>query len=116
MSASKQKSRCFKGEIDLTSSYLDKNELEDMALHETEDTKVFQKFKERTAMEPHQVLRYCRGSFPLWASTDNQPDEEKIPKCPCGAKQIFEFQVMPQLLNDLKVDSPGDSVDTCTDS
>ncbi|XP_028852366.1 programmed cell death protein 2-like isoform X2 [Denticeps clupeoides] len=102
---------------------LDENELEDMALHETEDTKVFQKFKERTAVEPHQVLRYCRGSSPLWVSADNQPDEEKIPKCPCGAKRIFEFQVMPQLLNDLKVDSPGVSVDwgtlavySCADS
>lgn len=106
-----------------TDNDLDENELEDMALHETLDSKVVQKFKQRTSAEPHQVLRYDRGGAPLWVSSQHKPLEENIPRCPCGAKRIFEFQVMPQLLIHLKVDSTDASIDwgtllvyTCADS
>lgn len=99
------------------------NELEDMALHETQDSKVVQRFKRRISAEPHQVLRYDRGGSPLWVSSEHEPLEENIPRCPCGAKRIFEFQVMPQLLINLKVDSTEASIDwgtlvvyTCADS
>lgn len=34
---------------------LEESELESMALHESQDSKIFQKFKERTAADPHQV-------------------------------------------------------------
>lgn len=34
---------------------LEDNELESMALHETQDSKVFQRFKDRVANEPEQV-------------------------------------------------------------
>ncbi|XP_036402090.1 programmed cell death protein 2 [Megalops cyprinoides] len=112
--------------LDCSSSAADvlqEEELEEMAMHETEENKVFQKFKERTAPEPHQVLRYCRRGPPLWVSAKGIPNAEVIPCCPCGAKRIFEFQVMPQLLNHLKVDSPQASIDwgtlavyTCEDS
>ncbi|XP_075453144.1 programmed cell death protein 2 isoform X2 [Ascaphus truei] len=102
---------------------LDEQELEAMAKHETKDDMVFNSFKRRIALEPEQVLRYCRGGEPLWISHQNVPAEEEIPNCPCGAKRIFEFQVMPQLLNHLKVDSLGESIDwgilavfTCTDN
>ncbi|KAM9558852.1 programmed cell death protein 2 [Salvelinus alpinus] len=98
-------------------------ELENMAMHETEDGKVFQKFKRRIASEPHQVLRYFRDGSPLWVSSEHVPVEKGIPHCSCGSRRIFEFQVMPQLLNDLKVDSPDASIDwgtlavyTCADS
>lgn len=86
-------------------------DLEDMAMHETEETKVFQRFKKRIAPEPHQVLRYCRGGLPLWVSAQHIPSDEAIPPCVCGSKRIFEFQVMPQLLNSLGVDSTGASID-----
>ncbi|XP_012669778.2 programmed cell death protein 2 isoform X2 [Clupea harengus] len=110
-------------ETNPTDNDLDENELEDMALHETQDSKVVQKFKQRTSVEPHQVLRYERGGSPLWVSSEHKPHEENIPKCPCGAKRFFEFQVMPQLLINLKVDSTDASIDwgtlvvyTCADS
>ena len=38
------------------------SELEDMAMHETQDTKVFQKFKQRIQTEPHQVRTLFRGT------------------------------------------------------
>ncbi|XP_062375378.1 programmed cell death protein 2 [Sardina pilchardus] len=106
-----------------TDNDLDENELEGMAFHETQDSKVVQIFKQRTSVEPHQVLRYERGGVPLWVSSEHKTLEENIPKCPCGAKRIFEFQIMPQLLINLKVDSTDASIDwgtllvyTCADS
>ncbi|XP_062850915.1 programmed cell death protein 2 [Trichomycterus rosablanca] len=98
-------------QADMTPSDLEENELEAMALHESPDTKVFQKFKECIAIEPHQVLRYCREGCPLWVSSKHVPSKAEIPKCPCGADRIFEFQIMPQLLNSLKVDRPDASID-----
>ncbi|KAM4743619.1 programmed cell death protein 2 [Anableps anableps] len=86
-------------------------DLEEMALHETEENKVFQRFKKKIASEPHQVIRYSRGGCPLWVSSNHVPSEEDIPPCTCGAKRAFEFQVMPQLLNSLCVDSTGASID-----
>ncbi|XP_061846903.1 programmed cell death protein 2 isoform X2 [Colius striatus] len=103
---------------------LDEETLEAMAKHETEEDKIFQMFKERVAAEPEQVIRYCRGGEgPVWVSGENIPEEKDIPHCSCGAKRIFEFQIMPQLLNHLKVDSLGESIDwgtlvvyTCADN
>ncbi|KAK0149521.1 Programmed cell death protein 2 [Merluccius polli] len=86
-------------------------DLEEMAMHETEDSKVFQQFRKRTAAEPHQVLRYSRDGCPLWVSSQHIPSDQDIPSCTCGAKRSFEFQVMPQLLNSLCVDSTGASID-----
>ncbi|XP_054990977.1 programmed cell death protein 2 [Sorex araneus] len=98
-------------------------ELESMAKHESREDKIFQKFKTKIALEPEQILRYGRGIVPVWISGENIPQEKDIPDCPCGAKRIFEFQVMPQLLNHLKADRLGISVDwgvlavfTCAES
>ncbi|KFZ66308.1 Programmed cell death protein 2, partial [Antrostomus carolinensis] len=96
---------------------LDEETLEAMAKHETEEDKIFQMFKER-------IIRYCRGGEgPIWVSGENIPEEKDIPNCLCGAKRIFEFQIMPQLLNHLQVDSLGESMDwgtlvvyTCADN
>ncbi|KAJ7342214.1 hypothetical protein JRQ81_009676 [Phrynocephalus forsythii] len=95
-----------------TSDFPDENFLEAMAKHETQDDKIFQKFKQRISLEPEQIIRYCRGGEgPLWISGENIPQEIDIPDCSCGAKRTFEFQVMPQLLNHLKVDSLEESID-----
>ncbi|XP_040821624.1 programmed cell death protein 2 isoform X1 [Ochotona curzoniae] len=98
-------------------------ELDSMAKHESEEDKIFQKFKTQIAVEPEQILRYGRGITPIWISGENIPHAKDIPDCPCGAKRILEFQVMPQLLNYLKADSLGHSVDwgiltvfTCAES
>ncbi|XP_023560604.1 programmed cell death protein 2 [Octodon degus] len=98
-------------------------ELDSMAKHESREDNIFQKFKTQIAHEPEQILRYSRGMEPVWISGKNVPQDKDIPDCPCGAKRIFEFQVMPQLLNHLKVDRLGKSVDwgvlaifTCAES
>ncbi|XP_063109913.1 programmed cell death protein 2 isoform X2 [Cavia porcellus] len=98
-------------------------ELESMARHESREDNIFQKFKTQIAHEPEQILRYGRGVEPIWISGKNIPQDKDIPDCPCGAKRIFEFQVMPQLLNHLKADRLGTSVDwgilavfTCAES
>uniref|UniRef100_G1KAW1 Programmed cell death 2 n=1 Tax=Anolis carolinensis TaxID=28377 RepID=G1KAW1_ANOCA len=68
--------------------------LEAMAKHETQADKIFQKFKERISLEPEQIIRYCRNvEGPLWISEENIPQETDIPKCSCGSKRVFEFQV-----------------------
>uniref|UniRef100_A0A3P8S9I9 Programmed cell death 2 n=1 Tax=Amphiprion percula TaxID=161767 RepID=A0A3P8S9I9_AMPPE len=92
-------------------SALAETDLEEMAMHETEDNKVFQRFKKKISPEPHQVLRYSRGGSPLWVSSQHIPSDADIPPCTCGVKRTFEFQVMPQLLNSLSVDSTGASID-----
>ncbi|KAK2489211.1 hypothetical protein MC885_012567 [Smutsia gigantea] len=98
-------------------------ELDSTAKHESREDKIFQKFKSKIALEPEQILRYGRGIAPVWISGENIPQEKDIPDCPCGAKRVFEFQVMPQLLSYLKADTLGRSVDwgvlaifTCAES
>ncbi|KAK6189976.1 hypothetical protein SNE40_001932 [Patella caerulea] len=100
---------------------LDEKELERTATKQSEDDDQFLKFKERIRHEQQQILRFNRGGEPLWISALNKPSE--IPRCTCGAERQFEFQVLPQLLNDLNVDSLGVSIDwgvlciyTCTNS
>lgn len=97
-------------EVSLAES-LAETDLEEMAMHETEENKVFQRFKKRIAPEPHQVVRYSRGFSPLWVSAQHISSEDDIPPCSCGSKRMFEFQVMPQLLNSLCVDTTGASID-----
>lgn len=41
-----------------------------------------------------KVLRYCKEGTPLWVSAEHVPRDEEVPECPCGAKRLFEFQVM----------------------
>ena len=60
--------------------------------------------------DPTQVVRYCfdEGAKPLWPSVTHAPvaDEKTVPPCPrCGAARRFEFQVLPQIINHLEVDS-----------
>ncbi|XP_077202759.1 programmed cell death protein 2 isoform X2 [Paroedura picta] len=80
---------------------LDEHLLEGMAKHETEEDKIFQEFKERTSLEPEQIIRYCRdGEGPIWISRENIPLETDIPNCACGAKRVFEFQTLSTSLNE----------------
>ncbi|KAG0717103.1 Programmed cell death protein 2 [Chionoecetes opilio] len=83
-------------------------DLVNMATKETD--KQFQKFRTRIKDYPDQILRYDRGGEPLWVSSSDKGTQ--VPDCPaCGAPRQFEFQVMPQLLVHLKVDSAGQSLD-----
>lgn len=80
-------------------------------------------FKSKIGLEPEQILRYGRGIEPIWISGENIPQEKDILDCSCGAKRIFQFQVIPQLLNHLKADGLGKRMDwgilavfTCAES
>ncbi|XP_068728495.1 programmed cell death protein 2-like [Montipora capricornis] len=98
----------------LTGTYSDDKGLESLAYLGKEALiadRQFRKFKKRVAREPKQVLRYHKNGEPLWVSDDGKPSDGDIPACDCGSKRFFEFQVMPQMLNHLHVDSFEDSVD-----
>ena len=84
-------------------------ELEEFANRKEED-KNFKRFQKVVQAAPEQIIRHQRGAVPLWVTTDNVPTE--IPPCQyCGSSRIFEFQIMPQLLSFLNLDSVGQSVD-----
>ncbi|GAX76516.1 hypothetical protein CEUSTIGMA_g3962.t1 [Chlamydomonas eustigma] len=64
-------------------------------------------FQTRVSLAPEQCLRYCfrEGAVPLCPNPEGVPEASSIPPCPrCGGPRIFEFQVMPQLLNYLDID------------
>lgn len=73
-----------------------------------EETKVevdsaFLKFEKRISRCPDQVLRYSKEDKILWVSDSNRDPD--IPNCEhCGSRRTFEFQIMPQLLNELGID------------
>ncbi|XP_035685421.1 programmed cell death protein 2-like [Branchiostoma floridae] len=92
-------------------SDLQEKDLEAAARQETEEDQQFSVFRRRVRKEPEQVLRYDLGGAPLWVSRQHIPTAEDIPDCTCGAPRQLEFQVMPQLLNYLQVDSLKDSID-----
>jgi pre-rRNA-processing protein TSR4 len=74
----------------------------------TGDKKQWAAFEARLASAPEQVIRYCRSACakPLWPTTSHQPSKGSIPPCPgCGSERIFEFQVLPQVLYYMQVDS-----------
>lgn len=68
--------------------------------------KAFNKFKKRVAYHPDQVLRYDRKGTPLWVSPENTKEAQDVPPCLyCKGPRVFEFQIMPQLLNYVGNDS-----------
>jgi len=71
----------------------------------------FEKFQRRIQREPKQIIRYNLGGTPLWVSGENIPTENNIPECTCGCKRQYEFQILPQMLNYLGIETTVDSVD-----
>lgn len=93
--------------------------------------KTFQKFADRLAQNPEQVLRYEFGGSPLlysktdavgklFSSSASFASEGKvqtvarlghgsrIPRCPnCGASRVFELQLVPQAIAELEVEEEG---------
>lgn len=73
----------------------------------TED-KVFHKFKKVISAEPKQIIRYQRGGDPLWITSVADAVERKLQALSgcthCGGPRKFEFQIMPQMLVQLKDD------------
>lgn len=84
---------------------IDVSEIEN--LNEVEDAEdvdlVFDEFQKRMQGNSGQCVRYERCGEPLWVSALGQV--ENVPTCEhCGARRVFEFQVLPQALHFLSVD------------
>lgn len=70
---------------------------------ESKEDKTFGKFKAALENYESQVLRYKRGCSPLWISDNGILNQSKVPNCElCNGPRTFEFQIMPQMLNELK--------------
>ena len=74
-----------------------------------EETDVFndktaEKFYREIAAFPTQVIRYQRRGSPLWACSKFEHNLSLIPNCEsCGCKRTFEFQLLPTLVDYLKI-------------
>lgn len=80
---------------------MSENDFKDFS--ETKEDKSFGKFKKTIESYETQVLRYNRHGAPLWISDHGILNQSKVPKCGnCGSRRTFEFQIMPQMLNELK--------------
>ncbi|KAB7504026.1 Programmed cell death protein 2 [Armadillidium nasatum] len=98
------------------------NEEELMKMANKETDQVFASFRSRINHFPEQIVRYQMKGKPLFVSADSKPTS--ISNCEyCGAERVFEFQIMPQMLVYLNVDSVNDSIDwgtiivyTCAES
>jgi len=91
---------------------LDENVEKFAKLKEDKVDEYFSNFRERIDREPEQIIRYDLGGAPLWVSSENIPRDEDIPNCGCcGSKRQFEFQVLPQMLNYLGVETTVESID-----
>jgi pre-rRNA-processing protein TSR4 len=74
-----------------------------------EDDRVMLMYTDRVKRAPRQVLRYAKEGTPIWSIPPPKHQlggnsDFSVPDCPCGAKRIFEFQLMPSLLHLLEVD------------
>ncbi|KAK7540445.1 programmed cell death protein 2 [Phyllosticta citribraziliensis] len=74
--------------------------------------KAFQRFADRLAQNPEQVLRYEWGGVPLLCTRDDAvgklfADEGHVglPRCGnCGAERVFEVQLVPQAIMELEAE------------
>jgi len=79
-----------------------------------EDDRAMLTFTDRVKRVPRQVLRCAKDGTPIWsvpqpkqlqaAGKSSKEDPLSVPDCSCGAKRVFEFQLMPSLLHVLEVD------------
>ena len=59
----------------------------------------------------YQVLRYHQNGEPLWVSDEGKPNDGDIPKCECGSKRVFEFQVIKNIILLINNTYPDTSLD-----
>jgi pre-rRNA-processing protein TSR4 len=104
------------------------NQPEDKDVYESTIDKTFQKFADRLAQNPEQVLRYEFMGQPLLYSkydavgkllassssrdnakvTTSNGSGNKMPRCTnCGAGRVFEVQMTPHTIMELERDEPG---------
>ena len=75
-------------------------------LEETDvfNDKIAEKFYNEIAAFPSQVIRFQRKGNPLWACGKFEQNLSLIPNCEsCGSKRTFEFQLLPTLVDYLKI-------------
>lgn len=77
------------------------------ARREREDN-AFRRFSEMMRDAPDQVVRYWRGGRPLWAARGGRPGTDEQTCSRCGGPNVFELQVLPQILYVLGVESGGE--------
>ena len=100
---------------DASSSAMDKDSFESTL------DKTFQKFSDRVAQNPEQVLRYEYKGHPLlYSGNDNVASRfvvphgkagaaRGMPRCEeCGAQRVFETQLVPGLIYELEKDDAMD--------
>lgn len=116
--------------MDIDTEGTSNNDDEKDAFESTID-KTFQKFADRLAQNPEQVLRYEFGGAPLLYSksdtvgkllaapaqitrngkltTISRPDiVTRMPHCPsCAAPRVFELQLVPQAIAELEAEEEG---------
>ncbi|XP_002164677.2 programmed cell death protein 2 isoform X1 [Hydra vulgaris] len=108
----KEKYKKYENYMTDQNTQLDKQLENDLKkIDETNGDKMFLNFKERIECEPEQIVRYELNGEPLWVSSENIPKEQDIPLCKCGSKRQFEFQILPQMLNYLGVETTKESID-----
>lgn len=67
--------------------------------HKVETDVSFELFRLASRFESKQCIRYDRKGAPLWYSDKGRPSLS-VPNCQhCGSRRIFEFQVMPQVID-----------------
>jgi pre-rRNA-processing protein TSR4 len=94
---------------------------EDKAAFESAMDKTFQRFADRLAQNPEQILRYEFGGQPLLYSRTDAVGKKldpagkdakvktsgagKIPRCTnCGAERVFELQLTPHAITELEAE------------
>lgn len=86
------------GQVGTMCSDVDLKDFED-----SKEDKTFGKFKKAIECYETQIIRYNRHGLPLWISDYNRLNHSSVPMClNCGGRRTFEFQIMPQMLNELK--------------
>ena len=120
-----------KSKMDITAENGSTSKDEDKETFESALDKTFQRFADRLAQNPEQVLRYEFGGAPLLYSksdavgknfspahthieanskitTQARPQPFGIPACPnCGKGRVFEMQLVPHAIAELEVEETG---------
>lgn len=89
----------------------------DIAKNQDKDIS-FDVFKWAADKVRNQCIRYSRRDLPLWYSDKARPELVTSP-CQCGARRVFEFQVLPQatsFVKDERVEFGGIYVFSCEES
>jgi pre-rRNA-processing protein TSR4 len=95
------------GEFETTASTTSGNSADDKAAIDHMMDKPFQRFADRLAQNPEQVLRYDFAGQPLLYSKKDAVGAAwpRVPRCGlCGAERVFELQLTPHAITELEAD------------